>query len=431
MRNGSPDFAARAAVEGAAANVGKRMRVLIVSPSPWGTLRLSKHHYAAEFARRGHDVVYLNPPERRLAVPFRLEEREGLRVVTFRPWCPARLRHAIPRLYAAVVRRQIRRMMSWIGTCFDVVWCFDSEFYPDLSWFGARLRVYHVVDQVTRPEHVRLGETADMVVAVSPSIATRLAACGVPPIVVPHGLATAFADEARARLHQDDYRPGAVLKAGYAGNLWSYQLDRDALRHAIDAHPDVQFHFWGPIEAQQSNVGGVVTEKARAFICYLREKANVRLRGVVSPAELAVALREMDALLICYDPALDRNRGANSHKLLEYLATGRVVIATQVLDYIDCPGLIEMLPDASTERYAELCGAAFAAIEVLNHPEQRARRRRHALQHTYEQHGERLELLFRHALDRGGYMATMASRHDVGSQAADTLPESMVSTTVD
>ena len=37
--------------------------ILILSPQAWGTMFLSKHHYAVELARLGNRVYYLNPPE--------------------------------------------------------------------------------------------------------------------------------------------------------------------------------------------------------------------------------------------------------------------------------------------------------------------------------------------------------------------------------
>lgn len=417
-------------MNGRSADGAQRMRLLVVSPTNWGTLRLSKHHYAVELARRGHEVVYLNPPDRRLGKSLRIEAAEGLNVVTFRPWFPLRLRHMTPRLYDILMRRVVRHLMHRLGMPFDVVWCFDSDLYPKLDWFGARLRVYHVVDQVLNDEHARVGSQADLVLAVSPSIAQRIAPCGAPPLVLPHGLARPFADEARAGLNRDDYRPGAALNVGYAGNLWSQQLDRDALRRTIEAYPDVQFHIWGPVETGQSNVGVVPSEQARNFIEYLKRRTNVTLRGVVTPATLAPALGAMDALLLCYDPQRDRNGGANSHKLLEYLATGRVVVANRVGDYVARPGLLEMLPSEVNEGYIELCGSTFASIASLNSREQRARRRQFALRHTYEQHAERLERLFMDALERGPYVAAVAFEQGIADLPSGDLPGTAATSTL-
>ena len=36
--------------------------ILLISPQSWGTMFLSKHHYAIELARRGNTVYFLNPP---------------------------------------------------------------------------------------------------------------------------------------------------------------------------------------------------------------------------------------------------------------------------------------------------------------------------------------------------------------------------------
>ncbi len=46
-------------------------KILIISPEPWDAHFVSKHHYACELARRGHQVLFCGPPEAR--GPIRLE----------------------------------------------------------------------------------------------------------------------------------------------------------------------------------------------------------------------------------------------------------------------------------------------------------------------------------------------------------------------
>jgi len=39
------------------------MKVLLISPQHWGTMRVTKHHYAIELAKLGHEVFILEPTE--------------------------------------------------------------------------------------------------------------------------------------------------------------------------------------------------------------------------------------------------------------------------------------------------------------------------------------------------------------------------------
>ena len=40
-----------------------KMKVLLISPQHWGTMRVTKHHYAIELAKLGHEVFFLEPTE--------------------------------------------------------------------------------------------------------------------------------------------------------------------------------------------------------------------------------------------------------------------------------------------------------------------------------------------------------------------------------
>ena len=38
-----------------------KMKVLLISPQHWGTMRVTKHHYAIELTKLGHEVLFLEP----------------------------------------------------------------------------------------------------------------------------------------------------------------------------------------------------------------------------------------------------------------------------------------------------------------------------------------------------------------------------------
>src|SRR5215475_14050817 len=100
------------------------MRILLVSPTSWGTLRLSKHHYARELACRGHDVTFLNPPNRRLSNKVEIAFDDGARIVTFRPPFPMRTRRLAPRLYGRLMSRLVHELSVMLGGRWDLLWCF-------------------------------------------------------------------------------------------------------------------------------------------------------------------------------------------------------------------------------------------------------------------------------------------------------------------
>ncbi|GAB1397072.1 hypothetical protein MASR1M65_18510 [Saprospiraceae bacterium] len=41
----------------------KNKTILIISQQEWGLMRISKHHYALELAKKGNKVFYLTAPD--------------------------------------------------------------------------------------------------------------------------------------------------------------------------------------------------------------------------------------------------------------------------------------------------------------------------------------------------------------------------------
>jgi glycosyltransferase involved in cell wall biosynthesis len=293
------------------------------------------------------------------------------------------------------MRRHLRSIAFTLGGRWDLLWCFEPDAYPDLRWFDARARLYHVVDQIMTPAQALVGRHADLTIAVSPSIAARLHAPEQKVLVIPHGLSSEFAAYAREALRQDEYCPGQTINVGYSGNLWIHSLDRSKLRTIITDHPEVIFHFWGPVRSQDSNVGAMVTSASRTFVQFLESAPNVQLHGVVSGSELPAALSRMDALLLCYDLKADQNTGANSHKILEYLATGRVVVGNRVSDFANRPAMIEAPEDDTDAAYSALFARTLASLRDLNSERRRRERLLFALERTYEAHILKVEALMR------------------------------------
>ena len=68
----------------------------------------------------------------------------------------------------------------------------------------------------------------------------------------------------------------------------------------------------------------------------------------------------MDLFLICYDADKYPDAVSNSHKLLEYLSTGRVVVANKTSSYNDKTNLLAM-----TEKNAEMPACFSETIQNL------------------------------------------------------------------
>ncbi len=376
--------------------------ILVISPQPWGRMFVSKHHYAVELCRRGNRVWFLEPARESgpMAPHVRtVEEIPGLQLVSRRTFIPRLVRFKARPLYDVLVALEARLLLLALGVRFDIVWSFELNLYSDLGVFRADLRIFHAVDQVATASQIAAGRSADVVFSVAENILDRFGGVAAPRHFINHGLGAEFVRAAEERGSEWAAHDGAI-RVGYVGNLFIPQLDRGAFQRMVEENPGVDFHVWGPREASESNVAAADSIESRAFVRFLRERSNVRLRGVAPSAELAPALYEMDAFLLCYDPVMDPAGGSNSHKILEYLSTGRVVVANHVSTYASRDDLLRMAEPGDNRRLASVFRETMADLARHNAPEATGTRARFALDLAYERHVARIDGILTELISR-------------------------------
>ncbi len=370
----------------------KEKTILLISPAPWGDLRVSKHHYAHELAKAGNRVLFLEPPrEHGTKIELRgVAGIPGLEILTFGLNTPQLLRFHARRVHDYFVRRDIRRLLTHLGVRIDIVWCFELNLYVDLRRFCGRIAVYHPVDEIVEEHQLEIAASADAAVTVSESIAGKLRRRQPNTWKVGHGLAAPFVQNGRSIL-EDLTRDTTALveprsiRVGYIGNLRIPGIDRIALRDVIVRNPEVRFEFWGPYT-------GPPDPEADNFIRLLSMSRNVTLRGLVPPESIALQLQGVDAFLLCYDLAREPNGGSNSHKILEYLSSGKVVISTHVSEYAGSPRILEMLPKNAPEgSFVALFESSIARITELNAAERMRERIQWAIGNSYEAQLKRID----------------------------------------
>jgi glycosyltransferase involved in cell wall biosynthesis len=366
--------------------------ILLIAPQPWNHLQISKHCYAIELARRGNTVYFLEPPAaglgRRMSVN-QVGDNPGISVISYQLWFPMLLRfHARP-LFDWLMRRQIRRILNAIGRPIDVVWCFEFNLFPDLRIFGAPLRVFHPVDPLSAPHQVRVGRSASAIFSVSEDILANFRDIEVPAWFINHGLSRSFAEVARSSLGLTT-RTGDVIRVGYSGNLTRPPLNRAVLEQMITENPSVEFHFWGPTEVPQSYPPDIGNE-IRRFTSFLDCAPNVQLHGSVSPEELANQLQQMDCLVLSYSIDHRESDRSNSHKILEYLSTGKVIVSSRLSTYVPRAGLLRMPDDGDDSQLPALMRDTLARLEEFNAVNRQDERRMFALDNTYERQLDRIE----------------------------------------
>jgi hypothetical protein len=123
---------------------------------------------------------------------------------------------------------------------------------------------------------------------------------------------------------------------------------------------------------------------ARLFIESIKKLTNVIIHGQVSTFELAKGLKRMDAFLIAYKTESGKSEVTNSHKILEYLGSGKVIISNTIATYRNRPELIQMVSEKNmNDNLACLFKNVTNNLEYHNSKDFQRIRIDYATEHTY------------------------------------------------
>lgn len=362
--------------------------VVVAASTNWDATRLSDQHLAAQLTRWA-PVLYVDPPlsplsprlDARLAPslaepPLRLLD-ERLARLTPRA-LPGKGKAGMVAVTQALRGRAVRRAVAALGGSVGAVLDVDIRSLrgvPSATWVywakddylaGAGL-VRQGSEDIARAQR-EAARRADRVVAASELIAERWRVLGCEVRVLPPGCDArhfATADEVAAPADVD--LPGPV--AGFVGQL-SERIDFRLLEAVAERGRSLLL------------VGPRQRSLDPARLAPLLRHPNVAWVGPKPFAQLPGYLGGVDVGLLPYtDSAF--NRASFPLKILEYLAAGRAVVAT------DLPSVRWLATDL-----IEVAGAptafADAVDERLRAPGKgdRARRRAFAARHTWDRRAE-------------------------------------------
>ncbi len=346
----------------------------LISPQPWAGFHVSKHHYAVALAERGWRVVFVDPPSELGApgvVQMNPTDVPGVTSLRYQTFFPYKLKFRSRWMFDVLMRSQARRLVAAAGRP-DLIWDFDNAYqFRDLQAFGANTSLFHLVDDVSKPG---LGDKrADHVFYLHPYFCVR---AGVKPRdghEIGHGLGKLHASVARLP-REDTRRPGRP-HIGFVGNCAAAWLDWPEITQIVDLHQEAEFTFWGPLPSPKD---------ANPALAQLLQHPRARFPGLTTQSAILKAANGVDIWLLPFDTAnVPGGRPLNSHKVLEYLSTGRVVVMTWLEAYERNP-LVEMLPRSGNGGLAALVSRVLGDINRLNAPQLMEQRRAFALERTYD-----------------------------------------------
>ncbi|HQW84014.1 MAG TPA: hypothetical protein PK987_06135 [Ferruginibacter sp.] len=325
--------------------------IVILSTEPWGKMLLSKMHYAIELAKLEQKVYFVNPPvnENFSTLIQKGNMVSGVQLLYMKPLKHALfLRHKVFPLYKLIMRRYANRIRMITGGKIDELWNFNPHSFPDVKAFEASKNILLLYD-FYKGRHVEFAvKQADIVFSPSQLILDYYKRFNPASHFLQHGLGASFVKFSKESLQSlTNSKQGELKKVGYTGNLLRQAIHTNLLQQIISAHPGIEFHIWGPYTKVGNNVTDInenLHTDLKQFISFLQKTTHVFLHGVTEQEALAKAMQDMDVFLFVYSANADMNAASNSHKLLEYISTGKTVVSTYVSTYKGT-ALLEMCKD--------------------------------------------------------------------------------------
>src|SRR5580704_6587921 len=361
---------------------GRDGLIVVCAVASYDGIRMSDWHLAQHLSKLA-PVLYVDPPSFRHPAargPRRTDRlrQEGPGLARLVPMVsPFPARPAVAGTTAALSRRDLRWATPRLRGQVSAVLSGWPQF-PVFGACGERVRAYWAKDDfvagaalfglnaaMLQRRERQVAAAADLLIAANPAVAAMWRSSGRDPLLIPFGTdAAAYLGTDRAPLP-----PGVSLPPPVAGFIGRLNARTDlALMEAIAARGR-SLLLVGPKDPGCDQ---------RRFAA-LQDRPNVHWAGQQPAAALPGYLRLMDVGLVPYTPSRF-NLGSFPLKVLEYLAAGRPVAAT------DLPALRALDTDL-----IHLTGPASFADQV-DHlltqprtPQLAARCQAFAAQHTWAQ----------------------------------------------
>jgi len=368
--------------------------IVIYGAVPYAAPRFAAHHLADNLARYA-PVLYVDPPLSRIEVAREPGLRPlldgprlsmvtprlaNLRVLLF----PGKDRPAMTRLSTWLLRRRVGAALRALGARPQVT-IVQPPHRPLLAGLRDQRRVYLVTDDyiamatmlgfpaahMSRGE-ARLARDADLIVVVSEVLADKFRAMGYESLVIPNGCDDLlFATTDTAPPPTDVMLPSPIV--GFVGYL-SNRIDFNLL--------DAVARRGHSVLLVGARSGVFAATRAEVLLA----RPNVQWVGGKQYTDLPSYMRVTDVGVVPY-PDNQKNRASFPLKILEYLAAGRRVVATDLpaVRWLDTD-LVRVAPD-DPEGFADAVEAALAERDDLL---LRERRRAFAAGHSWSRRTERL-----------------------------------------
>ena len=310
--------------------------ILLVSPQSWGKMQLSKQHYAELLTKLGAVVYYVNPPDIRITIRREYvlyKSKKNLVLIDYTVPFISRLKYRLFNIYSIVNRICLEGILRKENLEIDILWNFDNGLVSqNIIYRNAKINIFHPVDQLRVPintsgYHFVFSLSNDILSGINHS----------QKIFINHGLGEVFAEYSKSILSRS-LNPLRIsppnITCCYVGNLLASSIDRFNFIETIKYNDDFKFLLIGTYETSNNNLvqSEYLDVDSRDFINTLKSFSNVELVGPKDHYEIIDYWDKVDCFFLCYKTT-DYYKCDNTHKILEYLCTGKLVVSTYIEAY--------------------------------------------------------------------------------------------------
>lgn len=354
--------------------------ILLVSPEPWNHIFVSKHHYAVHLAKRGNKVFFLNPPSRKGEILS--TDYPNISIVNYKGFVTG-LRYFPKRIRSILVLREYLRLQVLCSVEFDVVWSFDNSVFYDFDALPTHpIKISHIVDLNQDFQTKTASRTADLCFCTTESIKSRLIKYNQWVFKINHGFCGHSLEE------RHPFLPGGQkIKALYAGNLGMPYIDWRLLENVVRQSPHVDFIFVGPDPTFDQSMTDIAASRNEVL-----SRPNVFLLGRVESGALQGYYAQADLLLVAYQEKYHKEQ-ANPHKMMEYLGSGKVVVASFTSEYLELSEQGLILMSVENDKYPVLFSRAVEELTFWNSASFIQARKKYAMENSYDKQIDRIQCI--------------------------------------
>ena len=301
--------------------------IIITSNEPWGDVWFSKQNYAYELSRH-NKVVFLNPQgkwslKNLLGCKIRARKySENLTILDYNNILPIRSK-LLYSLNNNLVSSALAKYFKIQSISNILLWAFDPNRLSSPNKMGIAESIYHVVDPYNFEQYgeVPLCENVDVIFCNTPAIAPEYTQFKKPLYIVPHGISE---DEFSVNKMVMDVPEIDLAEYGlYIGSI-DERINFSLLEDMLEKFPDIPFLFIGPFIFKDLSLrsSNIFTQKKYGNLHYYPPIHFKKLKYFIAKAKFCLSINNIR----------QHENVVSHHKLLQYLALGKPVFGSDIIE---------------------------------------------------------------------------------------------------